>query len=197
MERESNKSKQKQKLEVSDILSESVMIYFKNLNFIIFTFLTSIPLFCVMVYFEIYLQEILVKTSNIVNLPHESHDDDFTIFADYDFIDYRNSYRPDLIIDKFNKDYVLKLILIGFIYMVPLFVLYVAFAKVLRMYLEWSAMWNMSLVISVLEGIYGVDAFSSFDLFQQRMSQEGALFDDDFLCLGTSFEASMLPCWRL
>jgi len=254
MESESNKSKQKQKLEVYDILWESVVIYFRNLNFIIFTFLTSIPLFCIMVYFEIFLQELLVETSNIVNLPHESHDDS-TVFTDYDFIDYRYSYRPDLIIDRFNKDYVLKLILTGFIYMVPLYVLefvsaivtialtsklhskekkmtlkemvqkpfdlsklrgsfvtsvYVlflttthqlgllfivlnyhvylkdssfyllfavicsaAFAKVLRMYLEWSAMWNMSLVMSVLEGIYGVDALAVSAYFSRGCHRRG------------------------
>ncbi|TKY58629.1 hypothetical protein E2542_SST15697 [Spatholobus suberectus] len=243
MESESNKSEQKQKLEVSDILRESVVIYFRNLNFIIFTFLTSLPLFSIMVYFEIYLQEILVETSNIVNLPHDH------------YTHYGYSYRPDLTIRRFNKDYFLKLILLGFLYMVPLYFLefvsavvtidlasklhskekkmtlkemfetpfdlsklrgsfvtsvyvlflttthqlgllwivlnyhvflknfscYVlfavigsmAFAKVLRMYLEWSAMWNMSLVISVLEGIYGIDALAVSAYFGRGCHRRG------------------------
>ncbi|KAK7386889.1 hypothetical protein VNO78_27243 [Psophocarpus tetragonolobus] len=241
MESESNKSKQK--LEVPDILRESVVIYFRNLNFIIFSFLTSLPLFCTMVYFEIYLQEILVETSNIVNLPHDH------------FTDYFYSTWPDLTIRRFNKDYFLKLILTGFIYMVPLYVLEflsaivtidlasklhskekkmtlkemfetpfdlsklkgsfvtsiyvlflttthqlgllwivlnyhvflkglsfsvlflviccVAFAKILRMYLEWSAMWNMSLVISVLEGIYGIDALVVSAYFSRSCLRRG------------------------
>jgi hypothetical protein len=33
-----------------------------------------------------------------------------------------------------------------------------AFLPLLAKYLEWSAMWNMSIVISVLEGIYGDEA---------------------------------------
>ncbi|KAE9610307.1 hypothetical protein Lalb_Chr07g0185251 [Lupinus albus] len=35
----------------------------------------------------------------------------------------------------------------------------VALAKLLMKYLEWSATWNMSIVISVLDGIYGAGAF--------------------------------------
>jgi hypothetical protein len=34
------------------------------------------------------------------------------------------------------------------------------FLPLAKMYLEWSAMWNMSIVISVLEGIYGGEAFA-------------------------------------
>jgi len=240
MESEKN-SMQKQKLEVSDILRKSVKIYLRNLNFIIFTFLTSLPLFCIMVYFEIYLQEILVETSNIFNLPN-GH---FT--QDLDSLNF--------IIGRFTKDYFLKLIFVGFIYMVPLYVLefvsavvtvdlasklhskekimtlkemfetpfdlsrlrgsfvtsiyvlflttthqlgllwivlnyhvflkdmsfYVvlavicsmAFAKVLRMYLEGSAMWNMGLVISVLEGIYRIDALAVSAYFSRGSHRRG------------------------
>ncbi|XP_057426029.1 uncharacterized protein LOC130719416 [Lotus japonicus] len=35
----------------------------------------------------------------------------------------------------------------------------VAIGKLLMMYLEWSAIWNMSIVISVLDGVYGIGAF--------------------------------------
>ncbi|ESW25635.1 hypothetical protein PHAVU_003G052700 [Phaseolus vulgaris] len=240
MESENN-SKQKQKLEVSDILRKSVTIYLRNLNFIIFTFLTSLPLFCITLYFEIYLQEILVETSNIFNPPYRH-------FTQYD-------YNQNLVITRFNKDYFLKLIFVGFIYMVPLYVLefvsavvtvdlasklhskekkmtlremfetpfdlsrlrgsfvtsiyvlflmtthqlgllwivlnyhvflkdlsfYVllvvicsmAFAKVLRMYLEGSAVWNMGLVISVLEGIYGIDALAVSAYFSRGSHRRG------------------------
>ncbi|CAJ1940085.1 unnamed protein product [Sphenostylis stenocarpa] len=214
MESESNKSKQR--LEVSDILRKSVMIYLGNLNFIIFTFLTSLPLFCIMVYFEIYLQEILVETSNIFSLRYRLS------------TPYGHSLH---LIEIFNKDYFLKLILLGFIYIVPLYVLefvsavvtvdlasklhsrekkmtlkemfetpfglsklrgsfvtsiyvlflttthqlglFMAFAKVLRMYLEGSAVWNMSLVISVLEGIYGIDALTVSAYFSRGCHRRG------------------------
>ncbi|BAT74661.1 hypothetical protein LR48_Vigan511s010700 [Vigna angularis] len=240
MENENHNSKQKQELEVSDILRKSVRVYLRNPNFIIFTFLTSLPLFCIMVYFEIYLQEILVETCNILNLS------------------YGHLTRYDSCLDlinRFNKDYLLKLIFVGFIYMVPLYVsefvsaavtvdlasklhsrekkmtlkemfetpfhlsrlrasfvtsIYVlflttthqlgllwivlnyhvflkdisfyvllavicsiAFAKVLRIYLEGSAMWNMSLVISVLEGIYGVDALAVSAYFSSGNRRRG------------------------
>ncbi|XP_061371410.1 uncharacterized protein LOC133313995 [Gastrolobium bilobum] len=242
MENESNKVKQKQKLEVSDILREAVIIYFRNLNFIIFTFFTSLPLFCVMVYFETYLQETLLETSNIVNPPRA----------------HFHYYYYDSIFDRFNMDYFLKLIQLGFIYMVPLYVLEVgsavvtinlasklrseekkmtlkdmfqksldpsnlrgsfltsiyvlllttshqlgllwivlnyhvflkdlscyvifavicsmAFSNILRMYLEWSAVWNMSLVISILEGIYGIDALALSVYFSRGCRRRGLFF---------------------
>ncbi|KAI5419669.1 hypothetical protein KIW84_043727 [Lathyrus oleraceus] len=206
--------KQKQKLEVFDILKEALMISVRNLNFIIFTFLTSLPLFCITVYFEIQLQE-LVETF-FINIPEEVH------------YGYFNS-----MLDRMNKDYnYSKLIQLGLIYIFPLQILefgtaivtidlasklnsqekkmtlkemfekpldstklrgsfltfiYVVFlitthqlgllwivinyhiclkdfnfvvfpvicsllfAKVLMMYLEWSSMWSMSIVISILE----------------------------------------------
>lgn len=249
MEIEGNKAKlnQKQKkLEVSDVLREAVMIYFRNLNFIIFTFLTSLPLLFIMLYFEIHLQEILLETSLILNQPH-AHSI------------YHHGFNPDSIMRIFNMDYVLKLIHLGFIYMVPLhlfelgsaiftidlaskqqyseekkvtlnlkeiifqkpldlsnlrgtfvtsiYVLFLTtthqlgllwivinyhvflkdlscymlffvicslvFAKVLRTCLEWSAMWNMSLVISVLERVYGVDALALSVYFSRGCHRRG------------------------
>ncbi|XP_004509837.1 uncharacterized protein [Cicer arietinum] len=226
----------KQKLEVSDILKEAFMIFVKNLNFIIFTFVTSLPLFCIMVYFEIQLQETLVETLNIIN-PKHNH------FRDFGYM-----------LDLMNTAYFLKLIQLGIIYMVPLHVLefctaivtidlasmislkekkmtlkemfqkpfepsklrgsfltfiyvlflttthqlgllwivinyhfflkglsYVLFgvicsmlfAKVLKMYLEWSSMWNMSFVISILEGIYGIDALALSVNFSKGCHEKG------------------------
>ncbi|XP_045828595.1 uncharacterized protein LOC123920365 isoform X2 [Trifolium pratense] len=97
MESESN-LKQKQKLEVYDILKEAIILYVKNINFIIFTFFISLPLFCIMVYFEIQFQETLVETFHIFYPKH----------VDYD------------ILDRMNNDYYLKLIQLGLIYIFPL-----------------------------------------------------------------------------
>ncbi|KAI5419668.1 uncharacterized protein LOC127075104 [Lathyrus oleraceus] len=228
--------KQKQKLEVFDILKEALMISVRNLNFIIFTFLTSLPLFCITVYFEIQLQE-LVETF-FINIPEEVH------------YGYFNS-----MLDRMNKDYnYSKLIQLGLIYIFPLQILefgtaivtidlasklnsqekkmtlkemfekpldstklrgsfltfiYVVFlitthqlgllwivinyhiclkdfnfvvfpvicsllfAKVLMMYLEWSSMWSMSIVISILEGIYGIDALALSINFSRGCHRKG------------------------
>lgn len=262
METESNKGmqKKKQKLEVPDILKEAVMIYFKNLNFIIFTFLTSLPLFCFMVYFEICLQETLVETSKIVNQPHIH----FSYYGS----------NPDFIMRRFNKDYFLKLVQLGFLYLVPLYVLElgsaivtidlasklrseekkmtlkemfqkpfellnlrgtfitsiyvlflltshevgllwivinyhvflkdsscyvlfavicsIVFAKILRMYLEWSAMWNMSLVISILEGICGIDALALSAYFSRGCHKRGLFLMLIFFAWGHFLRLSCL-----
>lgn len=239
-----DKLKQKQKLEVSDILREAVMLYFRNPNFIIFTFLTSLPLFCIMIYFEIQLHETLVETSNIFYPPHIGHGH------------YRNNGSMLDLMD--NDAYLLKLIQLGLIYLVPLHVLELGsaivtldlasklrseekenndmtlkemfhkpfdpsnlrgsfvtsiyalflttthqlglmwivinyhvffkglscylffavicsflFAKVLRVYLEWSAMWNMSVVMSILEGVCGIDALALSVSFSRGCHRRG------------------------
>ncbi|XP_024627940.1 uncharacterized protein [Medicago truncatula] len=107
MESENN-LKKKQKLEVSDILKAAIIIYVKNFNFMIFTFLTSLPLFCIMVYFEIQLQETIVETFHIVN----SKD-----------VDVHHSYTGSILDYFMNNYYYLKLIQLGLIYIFPLHVL--------------------------------------------------------------------------
>ena len=66
---ENLRDKRNQRLEAFDVLRAALAISFKNFNFIIFVFLTSLPLLCFMVYYEIFLQRTLVETSNIVNEP--------------------------------------------------------------------------------------------------------------------------------
>ncbi|KAK7358999.1 hypothetical protein VNO77_00942 [Canavalia gladiata] len=217
------------KLGVLDTLKEAVTFYVKNINFIIFTFLISLPFFFVMVYFEILFQETLVVTPEIISvLPFHERS-------------YFGFYSMDTYITtkSFSKDYLPALVQLIFIYLVPLHVLefcsavvtvdlasklrseennmslkdmfkrsidmsiikgtfitslymlflstclliafpwtesncysffrvfgyriffvicFLAFAKLLMIYLEWSAIWNMSIVVSVLEGVYGVGA---------------------------------------
>ncbi|KAL2618646.1 hypothetical protein AAZX31_08G278700 [Glycine max] len=62
------------------------------------------------------------------------------------------------------------------------------------MYLEWSAMWNMSLVISVLEGIYGVDAFSSSTYFSRGCHRRGLFLMMIFFAWGHLLR---LPCYHV
>ncbi|RDX91661.1 hypothetical protein CR513_26324, partial [Mucuna pruriens] len=204
---ESESKQVKQKLGVLGILMEAVTFYVKNINFIIFTFLTSLPFFFVMVYFEILFEETMIETPKIIPLlPF-----------------YEQDYANDIILleipdRSFSKDYLPVLIELVFIYLIPLHVLelwsavvtmdsasrlrsdennmslkdmfkrsidistmkntfvtslymlfwstsiliafpwIVALAKLLMMYLEWSAIWNMSFVVSVMEDIYGIEA---------------------------------------
>ncbi|XP_028783712.1 uncharacterized protein LOC114757006 [Neltuma alba] len=256
-----DKKQKKKELEVFDILKEAVgLIFLKNINFIIFTFLCSLPLFCFMVYFETFLQETLAETSDILNIPPD--------YSRY----YHRSY-PDEILGRFSKNYVLKLIQLGLIYLVPLHVLdlcsaivtidlasklrsgekhmnlkdmfqkcidttnlggtfitsifvqfltnchmlgllfivtiylvvlrYVSFyglfavicslgfAKLLGMYLEWSATWNMSIVISVLEGIHGIDALVLSGYFNRGCQRRGLFLMLFFFAWGQFLR---IPC---
>ncbi|XP_058758688.1 uncharacterized protein LOC131631946 [Vicia villosa] len=110
MESENNDmKKEKQKLGVFDILKEAITIYVKNLNFIFFTFLTSLPLFCIMVYFETQLHKTLIETYYIfVNIPKED-----ILYGNF-------GYMLDLMSREY---YYLKFIQLGLIYIFPLHVL--------------------------------------------------------------------------
>ncbi|KAK7247404.1 hypothetical protein RIF29_42287 [Crotalaria pallida] len=274
---ESERKQIKQKLEVFDILREAVTIYAKNINFIIFTLLSSIPFFCVMVYFEFLFQQTLVETPEFIYplfLPFSDRyyayhievieayplDTNITLARSYvnnsdvgsyvnssDFRSYANT--PTVVtriinhtdFRSFTSDYLPVLLQLVFLYLVPLHVLelcsavvtmdlaskassednkmslkqmfqesidlsvmkgtfitslymlflstcfmiafpwtvsnlygfynafgsYILFAVIcglaltmlLMKYLEWSATWNMSIVISVLDDIYGAGAF--------------------------------------
>ncbi|GMY26196.1 hypothetical protein FCV25MIE_21438 [Fagus crenata] len=93
------------KLNAFDILKEALVIIFKNFNFIIFIFLASIPLFCFMVYYEIFLQRNLVETSNIIKQTPGGWP------------------IPDFIDNKMTKHVFYALLQLGFLYLVPLHLL--------------------------------------------------------------------------
>ncbi|KAI4328237.1 hypothetical protein L6164_020610 [Bauhinia variegata] len=262
---ESEDKQVKQKLEVLDILKEAVTIYVKNINFIIFNLLTSLPFFCVMVYFEILLQKTMVETPEILN-----HLDVYDKYYWHRFERYHFNQNSN---DRsFSKDYLPYLIQLGFIYLVPLHVLELcsaavtmdlasklrseenkislkqmfqksigistmkgtlitslymlflsncillafpwivnicymlymffgcdiffavicclALAKLLLMYSEWSAIWNMSIVISVLEGAYGVRALGVSYFFSRGNQERGLLLMLVFFTLGLCLRVS-------
>ncbi|CAI8604793.1 unnamed protein product [Vicia faba] len=217
--------KQKQELEVSDILKEAVMIYATNLNFIIFTFLISLPLFCITVYFEIQLQETLVETFSIFYIL-ENKDCNYlkliqlgliyifplqilefgTAIVTIDLASKLNSqqekkmtlkemFEKPLGLSKLRGSFLtfiyvvflttshqLGLLWIVIVYHICLnhfnFVVFpviciLLFVKLLKMYLEWSSMWNISIVISILEGIYGIDALENSINFSRGCHRKG------------------------
>ncbi|XP_054824540.1 uncharacterized protein LOC129322309 [Prosopis cineraria] len=264
MESESKQVMQKQKVEVFDILKETVRMFLKNHNFIMFTILTSLPLFCLTFYFETSLQETLAETSEILNGPPA-------------YLRYYHQYSStDSIIGRFSKNYVLKLVQLGLIYLVPLHLLdlcsaivtidlasmlrsgekkmtlkdmfqksfdmsnlrgtfvtsifvqfltnchllgllYIVinyfvvlryfrfyglfavvcslgFAKLLRKYLEWSAMWNMSIVISILEGMHGIDALVLSGYFNRGCQRRGLFLMLPFFAWGHLLR---IPCLHI
>jgi hypothetical protein len=67
-----------------------------------------------------------------------------------------------------------------------------AFVVLLTKYLEWSAMWNMSIVISVLEGIYGDEAFALSDYYSKGSERRGLLLMLVFFVWGLSLRLSCL-----
>uniref|UniRef100_A0A2N9GPV5 Uncharacterized protein n=1 Tax=Fagus sylvatica TaxID=28930 RepID=A0A2N9GPV5_FAGSY len=266
---ENNHDMRNQKLEVFDILRTALIISFKKFNFIIFIFLTSLPLFCYMVYYEIFLQTTLVETSNIVN---------------------QEWITESIAEEEMTKDFLQKLVQLGFLYLVPLnfiefctvivtvdlaskiyaeersmtlkemkemihklycgarvrgtfitsfyvlfsstctllgllwlvttcfllrsvlsvpyypvifkdysvidvfFVVFygAAFVALLTKYLEWSAMWNMSIVISVLERIYGGEAFVLSAYYSKGSEVRGLLLMLVFFVWGLSLRLSCL-----
>ena len=61
----------------------------------------------------------------------------------------------------------------------------------LKKCLEWSAMWNMSIVISLLEGIYGGEAFALSAYFSKGSERRGQILMLVFFVWGLSLR---LPC---
>ena len=71
-------------------------------------------------------------------------------------------------------------------------------AKLLMMYLEWSAIWNMSIVVSVLDGIYGIGALRVSYFFSRGNQKRGLLLMLVFFVLGFFLRLSCLSlgCYK-
>lgn len=221
-----NMEKQKQKLQASTVFREALLLPLKNTNFILFTFIASVPLFFLLVLYETLLQKtmletlmILAKTPVYLNyrwltplhifkrmtqevsskllqlillylLPLHffelcttivTIDLTSNIYTRDNSMDLKERLTKFIDIARFRgnfmtSSYVLFLstgFLIGSLWLVANY--YIVFkdfihnmfvAALCRVvvvglvvkYLEWSAVWNMSVVISVLEKKCGADA---------------------------------------
>ncbi|MED6132199.1 hypothetical protein PIB30_017052 [Stylosanthes scabra] len=81
---------------------------------------------------------------------------------------------------------------IGFYsYIVSALICFAALTKLLIVYLEWSAIWNMSIVISVMDGIYGVGALRVSWFLKSGDQKRGLYLMLVFFALGVCFR---LPC---
>ncbi|XP_057494174.1 uncharacterized protein LOC130779522 [Actinidia eriantha] len=184
-------------MKVSDMLKMAVRISHQNINFIIFILLTSLPLFCTMVPYELILQTTLVQVSKILEPPQGYF--------------YYSWPIPFYVGDLLSKDFCFELIQVSIVYLVPLHLLelfstiltvdlasklykgetpmnfremvqrslkearFKAFIGLLTKYLEWSALWNMSIVLSVLEEVCGIEAYSISDYFSRESNGNGLL----------------------
>lgn len=173
---ESESKQVKQKLGVLDILKEAVTFYVSNINFIIFTFLNSLPFFFVMLYFEILFQQTIVETPEIFSLlPFNERNHAYELDVIYDYgtnipsRSFRKNYLPD---KSFSKDYLPVLILLGFIYLVPLHVLELCSAVVTmdsasKLYSEENNMsvmdmFKRSIDISIMKGTFITSLYMLF-----------------------------------
>ncbi|XWS44201.1 hypothetical protein CRYUN_Cryun15aG0023900 [Craigia yunnanensis] len=95
----------KERLGFFEIIKESLKIPFKNPNFILFTFLTSLPLFCFLVLCEIIIQHILIETGKIL----QETADPFRMFGD--------DYLRLLDIGNLLEEVSPEVLLLGFFYL--------------------------------------------------------------------------------
>lgn len=116
MEMESNLIIKNEKLEAFDILRKAFTISASNINFLIFTILTSLPLFFFLVYYEPFLQRFLLEISEIQE-PSPSH------YFNY----YGSRVRPfqfqwsipTVITRKLNNEFPGGLIQLALVYLIP------------------------------------------------------------------------------
>ncbi|PQM40960.1 hypothetical protein Pyn_14291 [Prunus yedoensis var. nudiflora] len=107
---ESHHTMLKQKLGFFDTLKQALSLIYNTNHFILLTFLSSLPLFCFSVYYELLLQRTLVQISEFVRQQHPSN--------------YHHNWQTLLhtaarMTDKFLNN----LIQLGFLYVVPLHLL--------------------------------------------------------------------------
>ncbi|XP_022734968.1 uncharacterized protein LOC111288358 [Durio zibethinus] len=248
----------KKKLEMFEILKEAILIPCKNINFIFFEVITSLPLFCFLVYYEILLQTTLLETSQILRTPPGYINYNWPIPFHYKKLNWEFSHRliqltllyllplhvlelcsvlvtVDLASKIYAKEksltfkemiqkpiqktrltgtfitslYVLLLstcTLLGLIWLVTNYyvdlgnfvfdvffdIFYgAAFIVLLIKYLEWTAMWNMSIVISIMEGLYGHEALAFSAYFIRGSERRGLLLMLVFFVWGNGLR---LPC---
>ncbi|XP_062110271.1 uncharacterized protein LOC133822077 [Humulus lupulus] len=109
-------------MKVFDILKETLTIFYKNINFVFFTILTSLPLFCFLIYYETFLQKFLFQC--IENLPLLERTSYIPLYYDPYYGQYYDPWSlPVDIVRNLNKYHFNELIQMGFLYLVPLHLL--------------------------------------------------------------------------
>lgn len=118
MEIESNLIIRNEKLEAFDILRKAFTISATNINFLIFTILSSLPLFFFLVYYEPFLQRFLLEISEIQE-PSYGHYFNYGSFRSFQF----QLSRPTVITTKLINEIPGGLIQLALVYLIPLHLL--------------------------------------------------------------------------
>ncbi|XP_041015062.1 uncharacterized protein LOC121257873 isoform X3 [Juglans microcarpa x Juglans regia] len=208
---EDNLAMPNQKLEVLDILKAAPTIFFKNFSFIIFLLFISLPLFFFMVYYEIFLQRTL---TNILEQSH-SHDLEYhrwSVVTSEVTTELRTTFSHQLVqlgflylvpfhllelctvivtVDLASKIYAEDRPILTLKEMLYKPIYGARIRALLLKYLEWSAVWNVSIVISVLEGTFGVRAMALSARFNRGNERRGLLLMAVFFVWGLDLR---LPC---
>ncbi|XVF44034.1 hypothetical protein PTKIN_Ptkin02bG0087800 [Pterospermum kingtungense] len=239
VEMENHSNKLNQKLELFNILKEALMIPYKTTNFILLSFLASLPLLCFMVFHEMILQRTLRVTWDILRQPptyfnhwlipmnatsmakdffyklirlallhllplHLSQLCAAVVTVDLSSKTYMkekpitpkemlqrllNKERfKGILVTSAYVDFVSTCFLLGSTWLVTNYYILVsnlfynvftaslfrvAAIALLVKYLEWTAIWNTSIVISVVEEIHGADALGLSAYFCRGSERRG------------------------
>ncbi|XP_061990749.1 uncharacterized protein LOC133709131 [Rosa rugosa] len=119
MEIESNMIIKNDNLEAFDIFKKAFTISATNIKFLIFTILTSLPLFCFLVYYEPFLQRFLLEISEILK---PSKDDYFGYLSSRRF-QFSIPSLPTDMATKLNNEFPGGLVQIALLYLIPLHLL--------------------------------------------------------------------------
>lgn len=122
------------KLKAFGIIKEALIVFTKNTNFTILTFLISLPLFCFSLYFETSLQNFLLQTTALLQVKDETPEvvdqlveltSEFTVVYYDSVVDVSQGTNWSLldIVRKFDNDLFHQLGQLVFLYLVPLHLL--------------------------------------------------------------------------
>ncbi|RVW50840.1 hypothetical protein CK203_101829 [Vitis vinifera] len=162
------------------MLKEALKIPFRNPNFVVFSFLTSLPLFTFMLINDFIIQQTLIQTAKILTQtlhPNKFFDFDETplglIERAIEEVSHNSSW-VSFILESPMKEIRFKGPLITSIY--TFILASFVFLALLIKSVEWSAIWNMSIVISVLEEKHGDVALVLSSYHSRGSRQFGSLF---------------------
>lgn len=256
---ESKHIKLNQEMGVLDIFKTTLLISSKNINFIIITFITSIPLFCFSLYHEFSLQKQLLETFKILKgskggflfdvfgYPKKDYLHELTQMVFLYLVPFRLLQLSTvlLIVDFASKMYKedkpmglkdmvqkplinmkrLRSTLIPFVYVTslstctllglswlvrvfsmdyniysvfPATVFGGAFVELLIIYSALSAVWNTSIVVSVLEGVYGTQALALSSYYSRGKDRCGIILMLVFFVweIGLRFPCLYIGCYE-
>ncbi|KAG7598114.1 hypothetical protein ISN44_As06g024080 [Arabidopsis suecica] len=189
-------TKSDEKLSIIELLKRAAKLLFGNINIALFLFFCSLPLFCFLIFFELSLQTTvsLASTylSKLVNSEEDLSENDLIpwliqtsllYFFPYTFLDlltttaivaassisYTSEEEPLGLLYLVRRSFKIchnKVAVVVLFHAVVVLIHGTVFIVLAAKFSKWSAGWNISMVVSVLEeeedgkGIYGSSALS-------------------------------------